>query len=149
MPGPTASSSPTPRRGRTIATLVLKPQVAALLEVAGAGGAPELRFEEIVVTARMRRVRAVTAGARPARTDRRVVVAVRRPDGVLDVTPAAEERLGAGDVVIAMGSPDQIGRLEDVFAVPEPTVALTHRSSARRAFALEGIRDRHPLRRVA
>ena len=108
--------------GRTMATQVLKPQVAALLEVAGAGGAPDLRFEEIVVTdgcdACERSLRELDLRGRTGAS----VVAVRHRDGVLIASPAAEERLGAGDVVIAMGSPDQIGRLEDVFAVAQPTV---------------------------
>jgi voltage-gated potassium channel len=108
--------------GRTMATQVLKPQVAALLEVAGAGGTPDLRFEEIVVTAGCdaceRSLRELDLRGRTGAS----VVAVRRPDGTLVASPAADDRLGAGDVVVAMGSPTQIGRLEDVFALPEPAV---------------------------
>lgn len=104
--------------GRTMATQVLKPQVAALLEVAGAGGAPDLRFEEIVVTAGCEAcghsLRELGLRERTGAS----VVAVRRADGTLVASPEAAQQLGAGDVVIAMGSPDQIGRLEDVFALP-------------------------------
>ena len=108
--------------GRTMATQVLKPQVAALLEIAGAGGAPDLRFEEIVVTdgcdACERSLRELDLRGRTGAS----VVAVRRADGTLVASPAADQRLDAGDVVVAMGSPDQIGRLEDVFALPSPTI---------------------------
>ena len=78
--------------GRTMATQVLKPQVAALLEVAGAGGAPDLRFEEIVVTdgcdACERSLRELDLRGRTGAS----VVAVRRPDGVLVASPAADVR---------------------------------------------------------
>lgn len=109
--------------GRTMATQVLKPQVAALLEVAGVGGSPSLRFEEIVVSAGCaacdRTLRELDLRGRTGAS----VVAVRRPDGDLVASPAADLALGAGDVVVAVGSPDQIGRLEDVFSPQEPARA--------------------------
>jgi K+/H+ antiporter YhaU regulatory subunit KhtT len=38
-------------------------------------------------------------------------------------SPGADTALAANDVVVAVGSTDQIGRLEDVFAAPEGVVA--------------------------
>lgn len=108
--------------GRTMATQVLKPQVAALLEVTGIGGHPGLRFEEIVVSdgcaACDRTLRELDLRGRTGAS----VVAVRRADGELVASPGADLALGAGDVVVAVGSPEQIGGLEDVFAPREPVV---------------------------
>jgi voltage-gated potassium channel len=108
--------------GRTIATQVLKPQVAALLEIAGIGGSPTLRFEEIVVSggcdACDRTLRELDLRGRTGAS----VVAVRRADGELVASPGADVALSADDVVVAVGSPEQIGRLEDVFAPREPVL---------------------------
>lgn len=108
--------------GRTMATQVLKPQVAALLEIAGPGGAPGLRFEEISVSdgcdACGRTLRDLDLRGRTGAS----VVAVRRANGELVASPGADLALSAGDVVVAVGSPEQIGGLEDVFAPREPVV---------------------------
>lgn len=108
--------------GRTMATQVLKPQVAALLEIAGIHGAPGLRFEEIVVSAGCgacdRTLRELDLRGRTGAS----VVAVRRSDGALVASPGADLVLAPEDVVVAVGSPEQIARLEDVFAPLEPVV---------------------------
>lgn len=108
--------------GRTMATQVLKPHVAALLDVTGIGGSPGLRFEEIVVSegceACARTLRDLDLRGRTGAS----VVAVRRAHGELVASPGADLVLGAGDVVVAVGSPRQIGGLEDVFA---PRVRVT------------------------
>lgn len=105
--------------GRTMATQVLKPQVAALLEIAGIGGSPTLRFEEILVPASCaacdRTLRELDLRGRTGAS----VLAVRRASGELVASPAAELALGAADVVVAVGSPEQISRLEDVFSPRE------------------------------
>ena len=102
--------------GRTMATQVLKPQVAALLEITGSAGSPGLRFEEIVVSrgceACDRTLRELDLRGRTGAS----VVAVRRANGELIPSPGADLVLGADDVVVVMGSPEQIGRLEDLFA---------------------------------
>lgn len=102
--------------GRTMATQVLKPQVAALLEIAGVAGEPSLRFEEIRVPAGCeaagRTLRELDLRGRTGAS----VVAVRRASGELVASPATELALAEGDVVVAVGSPVQIARLEDVFA---------------------------------
>jgi voltage-gated potassium channel len=102
--------------GRTMATQVLKPQVAALLEIAGTGSTPSLRFEEILVPAGCdacgRTLRELDLRGRTGAS----VVAVRRASGELVASPAADLALAADDVVVAVGSPEQISRLEDVLA---------------------------------
>jgi voltage-gated potassium channel len=105
--------------GKEMARLVLRPQVAAFLDIVSTSGGPELLFEEIEVketcpaagkTIRELRIRAQTGA---------MVVALRKKDGSFDATPSPEAALEAGDVMIAAGSPDELRRLEELFAPTE------------------------------
>jgi voltage-gated potassium channel len=102
--------------GTEMAKLALKPQVAAFLELVSSHAGPDLRFEEIEVregcaevgrTIRELRIRAVTGA---------VVIALRKPDGVFDVTPNPDVVIEAGDVLIAIGTEPELKALEDLFA---------------------------------
>jgi voltage-gated potassium channel len=102
--------------GKEMAKLVLRPQVAAFLDIVSTSGGPELLFEEIEVketcpeagkTIRELRIR-VETGA--------MIVALRKKDGTFDTTPTPDAKLEAGDVMIAAGTPEELGRLEELFA---------------------------------
>lgn len=108
--------------GLHIANLVLKPQVAAFLDVVSTASGDELRFEEIDVPA--------TCGA-AGRTIREMrirdrtgamVVAIRKQDGTFDATPSPDAMFEAGDVVIGAGTPAELARLEELFAPREARV---------------------------
>jgi voltage-gated potassium channel len=111
--------------GLQMANVVLKPQVAAFLDIATTAGGeiPELRFEEIVVSPncepcgqsiRELRVRDITGA---------MVVAIRKHDGTFDVTPSPDAVFEAGDVVIGVGTTEEMVKLEALFAPREATVA--------------------------
>ena len=111
--------------GLHMANVVLKPQVAAFLDIAttAAGEIPELRFEEIIVSSacepcgrsiRDLRVRDMTGA---------LVVAIRKHDGTFDVTPSPDMVFEAGDVLIGVGTTDEIAKLEELFAAREAPVA--------------------------
>jgi voltage-gated potassium channel len=104
--------------GLHMANVVLKPQVAAFLDMATTAGGevPDLRFEEIVVSPscepcghsiRDVHVRAETGA---------LIVAIRKHDGTFDVTPKADAVLEAGDVVIGVGTSEEMAKLEQLFA---------------------------------
>ncbi|MER3409804.1 MAG: potassium channel protein [Thermoleophilia bacterium] len=108
--------------GQEMAKLVLKPEVAAFLEMVSSHGGPDLRFEEIEVTAdcghcgksiRDLRIRATTGA---------LVVGLRHPDGGFEVTPDPDLPLQPGDVLIAMGTESELRALEELFA-PAKAVA--------------------------
>jgi voltage-gated potassium channel len=108
--------------GRVMANLVLKPQVTAFLDVVTTATGPDLQLAEIEVrenssaagrTIRELRIRHETGA---------LVVALRRTDGTFDTTPEPDTPIKAGDVLIGVGSPDEIRALEDLFA-PRETVA--------------------------
>ncbi|HEY1563927.1 MAG TPA: potassium channel protein [Gaiellaceae bacterium] len=108
--------------GRVMANLVLKPQVTAFLDVVTTATGPDLQLAEIEVretsaaagqTIRELRIRHETGA---------LVVALRRADGSFDTTPEPDTPIAVGDVLIGVGSPDEIRALEDLFG-PRETVA--------------------------
>jgi voltage-gated potassium channel len=108
--------------GRVMANLVLKPQVTAFLDAVTTATGPDLQLAEIEVretcaaagqTIRELRIRHETGA---------IVVALRKPDGSFDTTPEPDTPIEVGDVLIGVGSPDEIRALEDLFA-PRETVA--------------------------
>jgi voltage-gated potassium channel len=105
--------------GEEMAKLVLKPQVAAFLDMVSSHGGPELSFEEVEVkqasgqsgkTIRELRVRAATGA---------LIVGLRKRDGSFDTTPDPDAVLEDGDVLVAMGTTGELQRLEELFAPRE------------------------------
>jgi voltage-gated potassium channel len=105
--------------GKEMANLVLRPQVAAFLDIVTSGAGPELLFEEIKVaegsgpagkSLRDVRVRAETGA---------LVVGLRKSDGTFDATPTADAVFEPGDVLIAAGTPDELRLLEELFGSQE------------------------------
>lgn len=102
--------------GQVMANLVLRPQVTAFLDTVTTSVGPDLQLAEIEVgetcsaagrTIRDLRIRHETGA---------LVIALRKRDGTFDTTPEPDAKLDAGDVLIGVGSPDEIARLEDLFA---------------------------------
>jgi voltage-gated potassium channel len=115
---------PYSRAGVQLANLVVKPQVADFLDiVATAGGPmPELRFEEIEVT-RECGLAGKTIGELDVHSATgAMIVAIRRLDGAFDATPRQDARLNEGDVVIGVGTTEEMVRLESLFAAREAPV---------------------------
>jgi voltage-gated potassium channel len=103
--------------GRTMANLVLKPQVAAFLDTVMTSAGPDLHMAEIEVrdecasagrTIRDLRVRHATGA---------IIVALRKKDGTFDTTPEPDSSLQPGDVIVGVGTGDELQRLEDLFSV--------------------------------
>jgi voltage-gated potassium channel len=98
--------SPYKASGTEMARLALHPNVTGAMDVAA-----EYRLEEIAVTPGC-------AGAGQALGDVRggsLIVAVRHADGSFQPQPAAESVLKEGDVVMAIGTPVTLTRLERLF----------------------------------
>ena len=51
-----------------------------------------------------------------------IIVALRKRDGTFDTTPSPDELIEPGDVLIGVGTPQEIRKLEDFFA-PSGAVA--------------------------
>jgi voltage-gated potassium channel len=104
--------SPYKASGTEMARLALHPQVSGTQQVAA-----EYRMEEIEVGAGCagagRRVGDVRGGA--------FIVGLRHADGSFDPMPAAETTLCPGDMVMALGTPNTLDRLEALFVTARAT----------------------------
>jgi voltage-gated potassium channel len=108
--------------GKEMAKLVLRPQVAAFLDIVSTSGGPELRFEEIEVDETCERAGQSIRDLRIREVTGAMIVALRKRDGTFDTTPDPDATLDVGDVIIAAGTPDELRRLEELFA-PREAVA--------------------------
>jgi voltage-gated potassium channel len=99
--------SPYKSSGAEMARLALQPQVTGVVDVA-----PEYRMEEIDVTEGCEGEGKSIAEVRGTT----VIAALRRADGGVHPQPPADTVLGAGDVLVAMGTVDALSRLESMFA---------------------------------
>jgi voltage-gated potassium channel len=108
--------------GKEMAKLVLRPQVAAFLDIVSTSGGPELLFEEIEVKETCDRAGKSIRELRVREETGAMIVALRKRDGSFDTTPTPDARLDVGDVIIAAGTPEELRRLEELFA-PREAVA--------------------------
>ena len=102
--------------GLRIANLVLKPQVADYLDIVSTAGGDELRFEEITVEATCQAVGRPLRDLHIRDATGAMIVAIRRGSGAFIATPGPDEVLDTGDVLIGVGSKEEIRLLEELFA---------------------------------
>ena len=98
--------SPYKTSGTEMARLALHPQVSGVVDIA-----PEYQLEEIEVGER-------SSGADKCVGDVRggaFIVGLRHPDGTFTPQPPADQALAPGDVLMAIGTPRTLVRLEDLF----------------------------------
>lgn len=105
--GATRVISPYKASGVEMARLALHPQVSGVLDVDA-----EYRMEEITVTAGCAGVGQTIGDIRGGS----YIVGLRRARGGFEPQPAPETVLGVGDVIMAMGTPRTLDRLETLFA---------------------------------
>jgi voltage-gated potassium channel len=97
--------SPYKTSGSEMARISVHPQVGGAVQVA------DYRMEEIEVPERCEGVGGRIEDIR----GETVIVAVRRTDGGLEPQPAPESVVQAGDMLVAIGRPDALERLEALF----------------------------------
>ncbi len=98
--------SPYKASGTEMARLALHPQVSGTVDVAA-----EYRMEEIEVGAGCAGIGQTVGEVRGGA----FIVGVRHSDGSFQPVPPAETKLGTGDVVMALGTPNTLERLEALF----------------------------------
>lgn len=108
--------------GRSIANVMLKPQVAAFVEsVTSAQEA--FRFEEIEVIASCGHAGQTLGELRIRSVTGAIVIAIRRRAGSLVTSPGPDARLEEGDIMVASGSTAELEKLEEMFAPREGALA--------------------------
>jgi len=102
--------------GRVMATLLLKPQVAAFLNVVSTSAGPDLSFEQIEVPAAWPGVGKTIGDLRIRQRTGASIVALSKRGADFDTGPSPETVLDEGDVLIGVGTSEEIRALEDLFA---------------------------------
>src|SRR5437868_7514716 len=105
--------------GQVMANLVLKPQVTAFLDVVTTAHGDDFLLEEIEVTRTCERAGHTIRDLRVRDETGAIIVALRKVDGSFDTTPSPDARIEVGDVLIGVGTPHEIRKLEDFFAPRE------------------------------
>jgi voltage-gated potassium channel len=105
--------------GRTMANLVLKPQVTAFLDAVTTATGPDLHLAEVEVLDTCPQAGRTIREARVRHATGAIIVALRKKDGSFDTTPEPEVRIEPGDVLVAVGTAEELRRLEDLFAPGE------------------------------
>ncbi|MBC7293771.1 MAG: potassium channel protein, partial [Thermoleophilia bacterium] len=101
--------------GKRMATLMLKPLVSDYLEVVTGGGELEFRVEEFELTPQCCAVGQTIEELGIRRRTGATILAVRHlRTGVFDTNPSPDSRLSPGDKIIAIGTPAEIARLEEL-----------------------------------
>jgi len=101
--------------GRQMAVLMLKPLVSDYLDVVTGGGALEFRVEELQLTGKCCAVGRSIRDLSVRKATGATILAVRRGGtGAFDTNPSPDALLEAGDTIIAIGTPVEIGSLEEL-----------------------------------
>jgi voltage-gated potassium channel len=105
--------------GRTMANLVLKPQVTAFLDAVTTATGPDLHMAEIEMPETCKHAGKTIREVRVRHATGAIIVALRKKDGTFDTTPEPDVRIDPGDVLVGVGTADELRRLEDLFAADE------------------------------
>ena len=108
--------------GRVMASLMTKPHVTSFLNVLTSAREPNLSFEEIELRPTCGAVGRTIGDLEVARRTGAYIVAVGKAQGSLELRPSKETVLEAGDVIVGIGSPAEMAKLEALFT-PSETVA--------------------------
>jgi voltage-gated potassium channel len=108
--------------GRTMANLVLKPQVTAFLDAVTTATGPDLHMAEIEVHGTCANAGRSIRDIRVRHHTGAIIVALRRRDGTFDTTPEPDALIEPGDVIVGVGTTEELQRLEDLFARQESVV---------------------------
>jgi voltage-gated potassium channel len=103
--------------GRTMANLVLRPQVTAFLDAVTTATGPDLHMAEIEVHRTCRQAGRTIREIRVRHETGAIIIALRKQDGTFDTTPEPDAAIEPGDVIVGVGTTDELQRLEDLFAV--------------------------------
>jgi voltage-gated potassium channel len=103
--------------GRQMANMVLKPQVMSFLDAVTTATGPDLHMVEIEVSESCVCAGKTIRDARVRHDTGAIIVALRHRDGSFDTTPEPEAVIAPGDVIVGVGTTEELQRLEDLFAV--------------------------------
>ena len=98
--------------GRRMAALATLPVASDFLDMVTHSGQVEFSLFEIPIPKDSRLVDKSLAEADIRGTSGALVLAIRKEDGSFDLQARSSSLIGAGDILIVLGTPDQIQRLD-------------------------------------
>ena len=101
--------------GRVMAQLMIKPQVSSFVNAMTSSEAPDLNFEEIEVTSSCGAAGRTIGDLSISSKTGANIVAVRKQGGALELRPTKDTLLDESDVIVGLGSPTEIRKLEEMF----------------------------------
>jgi voltage-gated potassium channel len=101
--------------GQEMAKLVLRPQVAAFLDVVTSAGGADIRLEEIEVSENSGTTGKSIRDLRVRHHTGALVIALRRQAGGFEAIPNPDTVLESGDILIAVGTDRELTALEELF----------------------------------
>jgi voltage-gated potassium channel len=101
--------------GRVMANMMIKPQVTAFVHVLTSAAHTGLSFDEIEVQATCGAVGRTIGELDVEKQTGAYLVAIRKHDGALELRPGKDTLLEEGDVVVGIGAPEEIEKLERMF----------------------------------
>ncbi len=104
--------------GRVMANLVLKPQVTAFVDLMTRPG-DDFRFEEIAITSNCGGLGRTIGQLEVHTRTGAYIVGLRKVDGTFDTTPGPGAQLEEGDVVVAVGTSEELRAVEEMLAPAE------------------------------
>jgi voltage-gated potassium channel len=105
--------------GKRMATLMLKPLVSDYLEVVTGGGELAFRVEEFELNAQCCAIgRSIEDLGVRKRTGATILAVRHARTGVFDTNPSPDLFLSSGDMIIAIGTPVEITKLEELISAP-------------------------------
>jgi voltage-gated potassium channel len=106
--------------GDRMAAFVTQPHVVDFIDVVMHDGSLEFRLEELPVPARSRLSGQSLRSAKLHDETGALVLAIRRPDGTFVTNPSPEQPIETGDVLIGVGTADQLTALTDYVTATYP-----------------------------
>jgi voltage-gated potassium channel len=97
--------------GDRMASFVLQPHVVDFVDVVMHDGTLKFRLEELAVSAGSPLAGSTLRSVNLRDRTGALVLAIRRPDGTFITNPSTEDAIEAGDVLISVGTAEQLGAL--------------------------------------
>jgi len=107
--------------GKKMAALLVKPVVSDYLDVVTGGGQLEFRLEEFTLNNTCEAVGRTIGDLEIRRQTGATILGVKNAaSGVFDTNPSPDHKLRVDDALIAIGTPENIAGLEELFACSLP-----------------------------
>ena len=98
--------------GHAMAQVLLKPSAVELIELTTGSEGIGLEIDEIIIGDNSSLIGKTIATSNIRNNYNVLIAGIKRADGVLTLNPGSDEVISKGDILVALGEPDQITKLE-------------------------------------